>query len=164
MAILAGQRVTSLRANDGHPRYINYTALTTTTAVNSTTTDAAGITTPSITFRNGRAFRIAYKGNAVSTSAGADGQFTVRPTSITGTPILLDSQRFGGSNAGTRGFYFENIVSNTSGADVSRVLVGCYHNVTGTNTALGAMSNQPAFLSVEDIGDATDFPSASSLT
>lgn len=165
--LLAGQRATTQSLADASPRTLVYTALTAATGTSSSATDAAAITTPSTLFRDGRAFCIHYTGRWINTSPTTEIQLVVRKTSAATSPMLLDSGRMGGdgANSGTWGFNLQSIVVNTSGADISAVLVGCYNRVTGTGTVQVAGSlTTPSYLWVQDLGPAADYPSAASMT
>jgi hypothetical protein len=167
MAFLAGQRLTAQALNDGISRTLNYTSITANTATNSTATDVAAITTPNITFRNGRAFRIHYTGRWINTAANTEIQLVIRKSTTATAPMLLDSGRAGGDglNSGTWGFNLKNVVTNTSGADVTVPLLGCFNRVTGTGSVQVAGSpTTPSFLWVEEIGPSSDYANSASLT
>lgn len=166
MALLAGQRITSTRENDNSARTINYTAISAATSATTSNTLQVGITTSSMTFRNGRAFRLTLKGAAVGNATAIHAQYTVNRTTVAGM-TLLDSSRIPlGTISGSYGFYFQNVFVNSSGADITDVLVAGYRAVAGSGTgsvAIGATGQQPSFIMVEDLGVASDYPSASSL-
>ncbi|WP_433893030.1 hypothetical protein [Streptomyces sp. CA-111067] len=162
--VLAGQRILSARENDNSARTLAYTAIVANSASSASTTEVVAITTPTILFRSARAFRLSIKGRMALTATGDEGQIGVRKTNSTTNPKLFDSFRFGGGPAGTYGYFFQNIVINTSGSDVSVPLVMTYFRVTGTSVAISASTADPSYLMVEDIGPASDYPSATSLT
>lgn len=164
--VLAGQAITSARDNDNSQRTIGYTAITANSAASASTTEVIAITTPTLLFRNARAFRISMKARMLINVANDQGEFGVRKTSAVTNPKLMDSFRFSGAGAGTYGFYFQTIVTNTSGADSSVPLVMTYFRVTGStgNVIISASVADPSYLMVEDIGLASDYPGATSLT
>ena len=166
MAWVAGNRTTADRLNDNHPRTIDYSAIIANTAVSTSTTELVAITTPTITFRDGRAFRVTYKGVAANTVAADQIQIRIRKTSSVTNPTLLDSFRYALGAAGSYAFYFQNIFINTSGADIAVPLVGTYNRVTGGagNISILAAAANPAYLETEDIGDSDDYPSAPTMT
>jgi len=163
---LAGQSETADRLNDNHARTIDFTAITANSATSASTTELVAITTPSITFRNGRAFKVTFKGLATNTVANDQIGVKVRKTNTTTTPILLDSFRVNLGAAGTYLFYFRSVFINTSGADISTLLVGTFMRVTGGtgNINITASVTSPAYLETEDIGDSDDFLNAATLT
>lgn len=162
---LAGQSETADRSNDYHPRTIDFSAIVATTGTSASTTEVVAITTPTITFRNGRAFRVTFKGNAINTVANDQVELHVRKTSSVTNPSLLDSFRVALATGGTYGFYFQSVFSNTSGSDIVVPLVGTFSRVTGGtgNISVFANSNNPAYLETEDIGNSDDFPNAAPM-
>ncbi|MFJ9382094.1 hypothetical protein [Streptomyces sp. NPDC101455] len=161
---LSGMRTTADRLNDNTPRTINYTPITANTATN-TGTEAVALTTPSITFRTGRAYRITFKGLAQSSVANDQLTVRVHKTNTAGD-IYVDSFRIVVPTVnGNTPFYLANICANTSGADVSAVLVGTYLRLSGTgNALLAATTSHVCYIEVEDIGDAADFAGARPIT
>ncbi|MFE6683921.1 hypothetical protein [Streptomyces sp. NPDC057729] len=166
MAWLAGMRITATRLRDNAPFLVNYTSITSSTPTTTSTAPSAAITTPPITFRAGRAYRVAYRGGMSSSTVGQQGTMTITKGTAAGAAVM-NSQRVPGpaGQAGTVGFYFENIVAN-NGADTTTALVGTYamtyQSGTGTIAVFGSAVT-PAYLEVVDIGVATDYPSATSL-
>lgn len=164
---LAGQAETADRSNDLHPRTINFAAITATTGTSASTTEMAAITSPSITFRNGRAFRVTFKGNAIITVANDQAELRIRKTDTVTNPALLDSFRSPtGAAAGTYGFYYQNIFINTSGSDIAVPLVATFARVTGGtgNVSIFASALFPAYVETEDIGSSDDFTGAATMT
>lgn len=144
------------------PQVVSYTAITANSST-TTTTEAVAITTPSITFQNGRAYRITYKGLGAGTITGDQGQFRVRKTNTSGS-TYVDSFLQGLFNGNTL-LNLQNICANNSGADISAVLVGTYLRASGTGTvAVTASATNVAFILVEDVGLASNFPSATAIT
>ncbi|MFL5910546.1 MAG: hypothetical protein ACJ768_08285 [Gaiellaceae bacterium] len=145
------------------PQVLSYTAITANSST-TTTTEAVAITTPSITFQNGRAYRITYKGLGAGTVNGDNGQFRVRKTNTSGS-TYIDSFRIPMFSGNTM-FNLQNICANNSGADISAVLVGTYVLVTGgTGTAaVAASTTNVAFILVEDMGLASNFTNATAIT
>lgn len=164
MALPAGSILTPQRLLDNIPRTISYTALTANTA-NNTGTEAVALTTSSVTFRAGRAYRITFKGLAQSSVAADQLTVRVRKTNTSGD-VYVDSFRIPIPTAGGNvPFYLANICSNTTSADVSAVLVGTYVRLTGTgNCVLAATTTHVCYVEVEDIGDAVDFAGARAIT
>ncbi|MFJ9027557.1 hypothetical protein ACIRQP_03375 [Streptomyces sp. NPDC102274] len=166
----AGARVRVGDINARAPYTVAYESITTTTAAITSTTPTAAITTDPLTFRNGRAYRVSYRGGMSSNNLGQQGSVLVTRGTATG-PAILNSQRIqcADGQAGTVGFYFENVVVNNTGLDVVTALVGTYQMVyqtAGTNTGTVAVfgsSATPAYLEVVDIGPAADYPNATPL-
>lgn len=146
------------------PQVLSYTAITANSST-ATTTETIGITTPSITFQNGRAYKITFKGLAGgSITTGDQGRFRVRKTDTSGI-TLIDSFNMYLIN-GNSAFNLENVIANTSGADISAVLVGTYIRVTGTTTtvSIAASTTNVAYIMVEDYGLASNFTNATAIT
>lgn len=161
---LGGQDVTVDRLNDNHPRTIMYTGITANTAT-TTTTEVTAITTSSFTMRNNRAFRVTAKA-LINSSVGADSStIRIRRTDTTGA-TLLDTQRIYNTIASANSLcYAQNIFTNTTGSDITDVLVLDYFRASGTgNVLIAASASQVAYIEVEDIGVAADFPSATAIT
>ena len=162
---LSGMRTTADRLNDYTPRTISYTALTANTATN-TGTEAVALTTASVTFRAGRAYRITFKGLVQSSVANDQVTVRVHKTNTAGD-IYVDSFRLVvPTAAGNTPFYLANICSNTTAADVSAVLVGTYVRLTGStgNCLITATTTHVCYIEVQDIGDAADFANARPIT
>lgn len=162
--ILAGMRGTADRINQAFPRTLAYQAITANTGT-TTTTETIAITTPSFTLRTGRAFIVKAKALYTSSVAADHVTIRVRRTNVAGSPVL-DSQRLVVPAAGNSLFYAENVFVNTTGSDLTGVMVlNFLRAATGTgNVSLAASSSQVAFLMIQDIGLATDYPSATSVT
>ncbi|MGW2260266.1 hypothetical protein ACWCXE_20990 [Streptomyces sp. NPDC001780] len=163
----AGARVRVGDINNRAPVLITYEAISSSTAGTISTSAQAAITTDPITLRTGRAFRISYRGGMTSTTSGQQGTVLVTRGAAGGS-TLLNSQRIPGptGQAGTVGFYFENIVVNQTGTDITTVLVGTYQMVyqQGSGTiGIFASSTTPAYVEVVDVGPAGDYPSATPL-
>ncbi|MGW1623032.1 hypothetical protein [Streptomyces sp. NPDC002172] len=145
------------------PQVLSYTAITANTAT-TTTSEAVAITTPSITFQNGRAYRITYKGLAAGSNAGDNGQFRVRKTNLSGT-TYIDSFRIP-LFAGNTMFNLQNICANNTGSDINAALVGSYVLVTGGGGTVGiaASTTNVAYILVEDMGLSSNFTNATAIT
>lgn len=144
------------------PQIVSYTAINANSST-TTTTEAVAITTGSITFQNGRAYRISYKGLGAGTVNGDQGQFRVRKTNTSGTAYIdsFSQYLFNGNSM----FNLENVCANNSGADITAALVGTYVRASGTGTvAVNASTNNVAFILVEDIGLASNFTNATAIT
>ncbi|MFC8008649.1 phage tail protein [Streptomyces cinereoruber] len=140
-----------------------FQAIQTNTAT-TTTTEIAAITTPTLVFEAGRAYRISYHGLLLSTVANDivrcriwRGSIGVGGVSLVDTinayPIPLANQHVLMDTA--------QVVTNTTGSNISAVLIGTVLRTAGTgNVQIVANANNPAWLHVEDIGLATDYPSA----
>lgn len=162
---VAGEDITADKLNDNSHFLVEYQAIAANTAT-TTTTETIAITSGAVTFRNNRAYRITAKALIQSTVAGDTTTIRVRKTNISGT-TYLDSQRIpaivGGANAL---FFAQNICTNTTGADVTAsAVVLNYLRASGTgNVLVAATSGQVAYLSIEDVGPAADYPSATAIT
>lgn len=168
MAWLPGQRITAQRLRDNSPRLVTYASLTASTAATSSTTLQAAITTDPVSFRAGRAFRIAFRGGLGTDVMDQQGSVVIAKGTAAG-PVLLNAQRIhtAQGQVGTVAFYFENIIVNASGADITTALVGAYQMVyrvgTGNVWVFGS-SATPSYIEVIDVGLAADYPGATALT
>lgn len=143
---------------------------TQTSSATTTTTELAVLTTDNITFRAGRAYRIIYHGLLVSSVAndvvrarvwlhaiggGAGGVSLVDSINayvipVANIQVLAD---------------FQQICVNNTGSDITDILIGTIIRGSGTgNVQLVANANNPAWLEVEDIGSADDYPGARLFT
>lgn len=144
------------------PQVVSYTAINANTAT-TTTTEAVAITTPSITFTNGHAYRITYKGLGGGSVNGDQGQFRVRKTNLSGTAWIdgFGQYMFNGNTM----FNLQNICANNTGADVTAALVGTYVRAAGSgNVAVNASTNNVAYILVEDMGPSSNFTGATAIT
>lgn len=165
MAWQPGMTITAQRLLDNTPHTISYTSLTSNTST-ATSTETVALTTPSNTFRNGRAYRVTYKGLAQSSVANDSVTVRVRKTDTAGE-VYIDSFRLAIPAAGANvPFCLSNILTNTSGADITAVWVGTFVRVSGGtgNVLLAATSTHVAYIELEDIGEAVDFPTARAMT
>jgi hypothetical protein len=164
----AGARVRVGDINNRAPVAVAYEAITASTATTTSTTPQAAITTDPITFRDGRAYRVSYRGGLSSTTLGQQGTVLIAKGTATGSTIL-NSQRImaASGQAGTVGFYFENVVVNNTGSDYTTALIGTYQMVfqvsSGTLAIFGS-STTPAYLEVVDIGPSSDYLNATPVT
>ncbi|GGW41396.1 hypothetical protein [Streptomyces xantholiticus] len=158
--VLAGQLITADMWNRRAPVLKNYTPITANSS-NTTTVETVAITTASVTFETGRAYRVILRGLGQSSVAEDTMTMRVRKTNTSGQ-VLLESFRIyipaGGVNVD---YYSAQVCTNTTGADVSAALVGTYVRNTGTgNCFMAASATHVSYIQVEDIGPASDFPSA----
>lgn len=161
---LAGMKTTADRLNQFHARTISYTAITANTST-VTTVETVAITTPSITFQNGRAYRIIFKGLAQSDTAADSVIVRVRKTNTSGTAYVDQVRLYVVANNANSPFYFANICSNTTGADVTAALVGTYVRASGAgNVLIAASTNNVAYVLVEDIGSSDDYANATAIS
>jgi hypothetical protein len=164
MALLAGQRITQQRLTDSMQRVIEYAPITANTGT-TTTTEAIAITSAALTFRTGRAYRIALRGLAQSSAGGDTMTLKVRKTNTSGTVYLESFRLYIPVNGTNVDYYSSQICTNTTGADVSAPLVATYlRNSGGGNVLVAASATHVSYIRVEDIGLASDFPSAVAIT
>lgn len=162
---VAGEDITADKLNDRAPFTVEYQGITANTAT-TTTTEVIAITSGAVTFRNNRAYRMVVKALIQSSVAADHATIRVRKTDVSGT-TYLDTQRIycPGATANTL-CHAENICTNTTGADVAATaVVLTYLRASGTgNVLVAASSSQVAYLHIEDIGPAADYPSATAIT
>lgn len=162
MTWLAGQIVTAQRLLDNTPHTVSYTATTSTV---TGTSEMVYLTSSSFTLRNGRAYRITVSTLITGNSADTARIF-VKRTNVSGN-VLFDTQRVAIPSSGSNGrVTFENVASNSTGSDITDVLVATIQRASGTAASVGtiASSTSPSYLQVEDIGANTDFPTATAIT
>lgn len=144
---------------------VEYQAIQASTAT-TTTTETVGIDSDSFTLRDGRAYRVTAKGIVSSTIAGDIVRILVRKGALGGNGYVdsFDALRVH-TAGGLTSFYYQNDIVNTSGADITDDAVMTYQRVNGTgNVRIIASSFNPAYIEVEDIGAATDYPDAFAVT
>ncbi|MFE3854607.1 hypothetical protein ACFXPN_26195 [Streptomyces griseorubiginosus] len=162
--VYAGQRVTADMLSFRPPYTVAYAPLAANTST-TTTTEAVAITTPSITFKNGRAYRITLKCLAQSSVSGDTVTLRVRKTDTSGTAYLDQLRKYIPANGANTPEHFSNIATNTTGSDVTAVLVATYQRASGTGNALiAASANNIAYVLVEDVGPAGDYSSAQAIS
>ncbi|MFE4691759.1 hypothetical protein ACFRH6_17070 [Streptomyces sp. NPDC056749] len=160
----AGQRLIASVENARAPFTVNYTSISANTPTTPVTNETAYITTPSIVFRAGRAYRITIKGLLTPTAASSEGRIRVRRDTVNGG-TLYDSFRITTPSSGANyGFEFSNLIVNSGTSAVSAVLVGTVGRDSGTATYnVASSSTHVAYLHTEDFGPAADFPGATTL-
>ncbi|MFF8840576.1 hypothetical protein [Streptomyces sp. NPDC015130] len=140
-----------------------FTAIQTDSA-STTTAEIATITTPSITFETGRAYRITYHGLLLSTVANDIARCRVWRGSIGGAGVsLVDSintHQIPVANQHVLMDMAQDVI-NTTGSNISAVLIGTVLRNAGTgNVKIVANASNPAWIEVQDIGLASDYPLA----
>jgi hypothetical protein len=159
----AGQTITVSALLDNTPHTVSFTATAAGNAGN--TAETVFLTSSSCTMRNGRAYRIEIKGLLSGTSPDTARWF-VRRTGLSGT-TLLDTQRIAIPSSTSNGqCNFVNYAANQSGADITDVVVWTTARGSGSaaNVMVAASSTSPAEMRIEDIGPATDYPTATPIT
>lgn len=162
---VAGQEVTADDLNNRATITVLYAAITSNTGT-TTTAEATAITAGGVTFKNGRAYRINIKALIQSSIAADTVTMRVRQNTTSGN-TYLDTQRIyipvASANVLYCGF---NIITNTTGADVvATAMLLDYLRASGTgNVLIAASTSQVAYLHIEEIGAATDFPSATAIS
>jgi hypothetical protein len=130
-----------------------------------TTTETVAITTDSVTFRNGRAYEVVIHGLLQSSIAADVARVRARRTNTAGA-ILIDSMHahyIPGANNNVLYDHAQKII-NSSGSDITDVLVVTFVRTTGTgNVRIAADATNPAWIEIRDIGNATQYPSARAL-
>ncbi|MGW5003229.1 hypothetical protein ACWEP8_36875 [Streptomyces hydrogenans] len=153
-------RVGGVDQGRGRVAFVGIQANTATT----TTTELAAITTPNITFKNGRAYRVHYHALLVSSIAADVVRCRIWRGQINSPGVsLVDSIYAHQVPVANQQVLMDmtQVVTNTSGADITAPLIGTVIRTNGTgNVQVIANSNNPAWLSVHDIGLATDYTNA----
>lgn len=135
-----------------------------TSSSTTTTTEIAAITTPSITFTAGRAYRITYHGLLLSSVANDIVRCRVWRGSIGGSGVAvvdsINSHQIPVANQHVL-MDMAQVVTNSTGSNITAVLIGSILRNSGTgNVQLVANASNPAWIDVRDIGPATDYPLA----
>jgi hypothetical protein len=139
----------------------------TSTANSATTTtgEVVHVTTPTTFFLVGRAYRATYHYQGQSTIANDQIGFRMRLTNTAGNS-LFDSLRtlvVPTANGIVNGESSQYLFNNT-GSDFSGVIVGTVYRTSGTGTVNGfANAANPVWLTIEDVGEAADFPGIKAL-
>lgn len=165
MTILAGQRLTTqlLANNLRHTIPNGYAATTSNTT--GVTNETIFLTSSTMVLQSGRAYQLTLSGLIMGTQPDT-ARLYVKRTSSTGT-TLFDTQGVAFPRSGNNGrVTYTNAMSNTTGTDISTVLVATIQRWSGTAATVGAVasSTSPFYLMVEDIGLATDYPNATAIS
>jgi len=165
MTIYAGQRLTTqvLLDNMRHTIPGGYAATTSNTT--GVTGETIFLTSSTMTLRSGRAYQITLSGLITGTQPDTARLF-VKRTNTTGTAVF-DTQGAAFPRSGNNGrVTYTNVASNSTGADISTVLVATIQRWSGTAATVGAVASatSPFYLMVEDIGAAADYPSATAIS
>lgn len=165
MTILAGLRLTAQVWYDNTPHQITngYGAITTNSA--TTTGELIYLTTGTVTLRNGRAYRITVS-TLVNGTQPDTARIFVKRGNASGA-ALLDTQGVAIPRSGSNGrVSYENVAVNVTGADLTSVLVATIQRFSGTAAAVSVAAStvSPSYVRVEDVGAATDYPGATSIT
>lgn len=163
MGWLAGNRITAERLRDNAQNTVSYDSLTTNSGT-FTTTETIVLTTQTVEFRNDRAYRVSIRLLANSSVAGDRLTVRVRETDATGT-AYIDQEVIYLPTTGNQPTNAAQIVANATGSDINQVLVLTGQRISGTgNITIAASTNNVAYIQVEDIGDASDYPGARAVT
>ncbi|WEH40805.1 hypothetical protein [Streptomyces sp. AM 2-1-1] len=160
----AGEALVAATENARAPFTLSFTATNTDTPLGGTTAEAVWITTPSITFRAGRAYRVTVKGLLQLSAAATEAQVRVRK-GVLGGLLIYDSWRIPSPGASNYGIELSSIFTNATASSITTTVVGSVARASGTGTVLMAASvTSPAYLHFEDLGPASDFTGAVALT
>lgn len=163
--ILAGQRITAAALNNAFMHTTDFVPILATSAA-FTTTEVVWLTSDSVTFTNGRAYEIMLVGRVISSVTADTVDLRVRKTNLAGI-VLLESFRLPCTTANVSGPLGDrpNLVTNTTGADITAVLVATASRGSGTGRCnVVASAVTPAYLWITDIGLAADYPGATAVT
>lgn len=134
------------------------TQFTRTAPVSGWSTETVLMTVPSTTYVNGRAYRMTIWGRLQMSVGTAWALLIIRKATVTGT-IYSAAVREGVPTGGVDAYtsmttYFKN----TSGADIVTAIVLTGQASSGTGTWNADSSSSMSFITVEDIGLASDWP------
>jgi hypothetical protein len=163
--IAAGSRARVGQINNRGPFTIPNGYVGTVSNSAAATIETVYLTSSTMILKNGRAYRVTLS-HLLSGTQPDLGRLFVKRTN-TGGSVLFDNQAIAIPRSGNNGRITEsNIATNTTGADISTVLVATFQRVTGTagNLSVPASTTSPAYLHVEDVGPASDFSPATPIT
>lgn len=138
----------------------------------SATTNSAAVsaetvilTTGTMTFYTGRAYRVEIGGGLFSNTANNWGKFRVWKTSLAGT-LLLDFTNQ--ETLQNTGFVSEvsnvGYISNTTGSNITNTTLALTLQSNAGTVAMYGATNTPRYISVTDIGAASAYPMAVPIT
>lgn len=130
-----------------------------------TTTETVGITSSSVTFEDGRAYKVHVHGLLQSSIAADRARSRTRRTNAAGTILMdtMDTVVIPANNTNVI-FDYSQVVVNNSGSDITDVLVVTYHRIAGTgNVRIAADATNPAWIEIKDVGLASDYLNARAL-
>ncbi|WP_327268818.1 hypothetical protein OG233_14170 [Streptomyces sp. NBC_01218] len=161
----AGERIIASVENARAPFTLNYSAINTDTPSSGiNTTETVWLTTPSLTFKAGRAYRVTVKALVQLSAATTEAQLRVRKGALGGT-LLYDSWRIASPGQSNYGVELSSIFANATGANIVTAAVATIQRASGAGNVLVAASvTSPAYLHFEDMGPASDFSGAIALT
>jgi hypothetical protein len=163
----AGQTITVQTLLDNTPHTITngYAANVATSPASGVTAETIYLTTGTMTFRNGRAYRITLSTLLMGTQPDT-GRIFLKRANIIGS-VLFDTQAIAVPRSGSTGrVTFTNNASNSTGSDITDICVATIQRLSGTagTFTLPASTTSPSYVHIEDIGPATDYPNASPIT
>jgi hypothetical protein len=141
---------------------------TTSTAVaTASVAEAVAFSTGTINFRDGRAYMLTMKGLVRNATSANQVETRVRKgTTVAGMELLRSREVYCHQANRSYPYFFSSPVANTTGSTVATQLCMTYESVTsgGGASQLVATSTEPAYILVEDIGVASDYPNARQIT
>ncbi|MGW6741625.1 hypothetical protein ACWGDX_13015 [Streptomyces sp. NPDC055025] len=150
---------------------VSLTPITANAATTASTTEVAVITSPSITLKNGRAYRFELRGLVQHATLNTTDlvAFRLRRTSTTGPLIRnLGSVPVTNLTSGARNHAVNltHIGVNTSGADIGGPVLATYSWDAGSSVTFifAASTATPATLTITDAGPAAAFAGAGAIT
>lgn len=140
---------------------IDYTAIVANTGT-VTTTETVGITSASMTFENGRAYKIHVHGLLQSSVVNDVVRSRTRRNTVSGTILMDTMNTVTIQTANTNEIFdYSQIVANTSGSNITSAVLVTYHRIAGSgNVRIAADAANPAWIEIRDIGLASDYPNA----
>ncbi|MFE4915795.1 hypothetical protein ACFRCX_30285 [Streptomyces sp. NPDC056652] len=135
------------------------------TATTAGSTEAVALTQTGVVLRTGRAYRVQVRGLAQAATAAAGVRVRVRKTNTSGA-VWLDTFTVATPAANTNVQYAnQQIIVNTTGSTITTDLVMTWVTASGGgNSFLNAGAGFYTAFEVTDIGAATDFSTAQSVT
>ncbi|WP_046501612.1 hypothetical protein [Streptomyces odonnellii] len=166
MAWFAGNRITAQKLRDTTPHTVDWAVITANT--DPITTETVFLTSSSVVFRTGRAYRISFRGLLQSNgTANNGGRFRLRKTNVSGTMVRewWDVPAFASTSGRNFNVDLSTVATNTTGTDITAALaVSLLRDWGSDNILIAASAGTPASLHIEDIGAAATVAGAQSIT
>lgn len=131
-----------------------------------TVTESIAYSSSTVSFRDQRAYRVSIKGYVQSNTANDTVRLRIRKNSTAGQQLYDSFTGLIVTAANVQTAYnAEIIIRNVSGATITDFLVVTYLRGSGAGTVfVGANATNPAWIRIEDIGPASQYPAVNAIT
>lgn len=147
------------------PRLVAWSVITANSS-DIGTTETVVHTLPSVPFEADRAYRVTLETFISVSSTTARGRVQVKKTNVAGSSFISWFDVFVNAANANSPFYGSRILVNTSGGDLTMDLVVTLDEQSGAGTCrlAGNSTNALGQFYVEDIGPASDYPGANTVS